>query len=203
MEFSKVLEMRHSSRKFRDVQITKAEIDAILLAGCNAPVGSNLYRDVHITVVQDKTVLEKLNAATFRRMQDPQMRQKLEKIIGEMSERAKESAPAAVPFYGAPTVILVSHRNQDLQPGIEYANVTSIVQIMHLAATNLGLGSVFVWGILESMRMYPDLDRSALLNLPDGFSPLMGLIVGYPVKPLEERELKADKISINFIDENK
>jgi nitroreductase len=199
MEFDKVLKMRRSCRKFRDAEITKAELDAILLAGCSAPVGSNLYRDVHITVIQDKTVLEKLSAATVRRMQDPLMREKMKKIIGEMAERAQEAAPAVIPFYGAPAVIIVSHRNQDLQPGIEYANVTSIIQTMHLAATNMGLGSVFIWGILESMRIYPDLDKSALLNLPDGFSPLMGLSVGYPVKPLEERGLKQDNIAVNFI----
>ena len=52
---------------------------------------------------------------------------------------------------------------------------------------------------LESMREDPELDNSALLNLPEGFSPLLGLAVGYPAEPPRERELKMDKITVNRI----
>ena len=51
---------------------------------------------------------------------------------------------------------------------------------MHLAATALGLGSVFMWGSLEAMRVIPELDNTSILNLPEGFEPLIGLAVGYP-----------------------
>jgi nitroreductase len=194
MDFNEVLKKRRSCRKFGNGQIAKAELDEILLAGINSPVGSNLCRDVHITVVQDKNVLEALCAASNKRLQD---RVTLKKLTEEID--SEKDTPTMVPFYGAPAVIIVSHRKQDLQPGIEYANVTSVVHTMHLAATNIGLGSVYVWGILEAMRLFPELDNSALLNLPDGFSPLMGLMVGYPVKPPPERELKKDKIAVNYI----
>ncbi|MDR2356984.1 MAG: nitroreductase family protein, partial [Oscillospiraceae bacterium] len=158
MEFNEILKKRRSCRKFADAQITKAELDEILLAGINAPVGSNLCRDIHITVVQDRNVLEALCAASNKRLQD---RATLRKLTEEID--SEKDTPTAVPFYGAPTVVIVSHRTQDLQPGIEYANVTSVVQTMHLAATNIGLGSVYVWGILEAMRLFPELDNSALL----------------------------------------
>ena len=194
MEFKQVWKRRRSTRNFQSRQIAGAELDAILLAGCSAPVGSNFYRDVHLTMVQDKETLMELSAALRRRMGD---RTALEKITGEIE--GEKSAPASAPFYGAPTVIVVSHRAQDLQPGIEYANAACVAQTMHLAATDLGLGSVLAWGVFEAMRLYPQLDRSALLRLPEGFSPLLGLMVGYPVRPLEEREIKPDKLSVNYV----
>jgi nitroreductase len=70
---------------------------------------------------------------------------------------------------------------------------------MHLAATELGLGSVFMWGSLEAMREIPELDHTAVLDLPDGFEPLIGIAIGHPEQELSARDLKADKISVNYL----
>ena len=59
-----------------------------------------------------------------------------------------------------------------------------IANQMHLAATDLGLGSVYMWGALESVLMIPALDHTERLKLPDDFAPLIALAVGYPEKPL-------------------
>lgn len=88
---------------------------------------------------------------------------------------------------------------QELQPGIDWANITSVTSLMHLEATNLGLGSVFMWGALESMRLFPELDHTSVLELPEGFVPLIGLAVGYPAKPLEPRKKHHEPISVNFV----
>ena len=119
-------------------------------------------------------------------------KQKAEEIAGDTLDKSDNSPLDRRPnlFYGAPTVIFVSHRKQDLQPGIEWANVTSVVNQMHLAATDLGLGSVYMWGALESMRMIPELDHTELLQLPEDFEPLIALAVGYPAKELEAREMR-------------
>ena len=77
--------------------------------------------------------------------------------------------------------------------------MTSVVNQMHLAATDLGLGSVYMWGALESMRMIPELDHAELLQLPEDFEPLIALAVGYPVKELEVRELKHRPFECNRI----
>lgn len=195
MDFDEVLRRRRSNRKFTDEQINKAELDKLLLAGCSAPVGSNLYRDLHMTVVQDKQILHALHTAFGRRLRD---REAMKKIAGAMPRTARD-ASAILPFYGAPTVIILSHRRQELQPGIEYANTACVAMTMHLAAVNLGLGSVLAWGVFEAMRLYPELDNSALLGLPAGFVPLMGLMVGYPAEPPGERDLDPKKIAVDFI----
>jgi hypothetical protein len=48
------------------------------------------------------------------------------------------------------------------------------------------------------MRELPDLDNSHLLNVPEGFSPLLGIAIGYPAKEPGTRELRADKIASSY-----
>jgi nitroreductase len=157
-----------------------------------------MYRDIHLTVVQDRDLLDELSLAAAMRSAN---KQRMREIAGDTVFEGAGEGPAGSsdPFYGAPTVVFVSHRNQTVQPGIEYSNVACVVLSMHLAAAELGLGSVFMWHVLESMRELPELDNSRLLNLPQGFSPLLGLAIGRPAKPPRERELRSDKIGMDFI----
>ena len=198
MEFEKLLRMRQSTRKYQKKQIPQEDLEKIIDAANRAPVGSNLYQDVHLTVVQDQNVLLKLCEAAWERFST---RQKIEEIAGDTLDKSDMAPADRHPnlFYGAPAVIFVSHRKQTLQPGIEWANVTSVVNQMHLAATDLGLGSVYMWGALESMRMIPELDHTELLQLPEGFEPLIALAVGYPAKELEELELRHQPFECNWI----
>jgi nitroreductase len=56
-----------------------------------------------------------------------------------------------------------------------------------------------MWHALESMRELPELDNACLLNLPEGFSPLLGIAIGYPAKEPAARELKTDKIKTDYL----
>ena len=103
------------------------------------------------------------------------------------------------PFYHAPLVIFISHKKQDLQPGIEWANVSSVALSMQLEATSLGLGSCFMWGALEASRVLPKFDRTSLLDLPDNFEPLLGLAIGYSAIDFKEKVLTNKKIKVNEI----
>lgn len=195
MDFDEVLRKRRSTRTYLDEPVEPADLEQVLLAGSNAPIGSNLCRDIHLTVLTDKEIMRSLCEANDKRMSDKAF---MEKVAGEIAKGGKEPLHKK-PFYGAPVVIIVSHRLQDLQPGIEYANATSVVHTMHLAATNLGLGSVYMWGILEAMRESPELDKTAILSAPDGFQPLMGLMLGRPKLPLKDKPLIKDKLPVNYL----
>jgi nitroreductase len=195
MDYFELLRYRKSTRKFTQEQISQDNLADILAAASSAPVGSNQYKDIHLTVVQSGYILDKLSEASAKRWED---KAKMKKIIGDTSN-VELNQKAFDPFYGAPTVIFVSHRKQDLQPGIEFSNVACITYSMHLAATNLGLGSVFMWGSLEAMREIPELDNTAILNLPDDFEPLLGIAIGHPEQKLSARDIKTDKITINYL----
>ena len=195
MDFTELLKYRQSTRKFTDQPVSKEDLEKILLAGNAAPVGSNLYKDLHFTVVTDRQILHTLSEAARYRLKDKETMRKIVSTIPGQGGLKKEFDP----FYGSSCVIFVSHRKQDLQPGIEYCNVASTVLAMHLAATDLGLASVFMWGSLEAMRIYPQFDHTDFLQLPENFEPLLGLAVGYPEKPLKEKELRKDKIEVNYL----
>jgi nitroreductase len=198
MGYLDLLRQRASVRTFTAEQITAEELSAILLAANGAPVGSNMYRDIHLTVVQNQEILSELAQAAVRRSENTK---RMKEIVGdtEFDGGDEKTSKTPDPFYGAATVIFVSHKNQKIQPGIEYSNVACVAFSMHLAAVELGLGSVFMWHALESMREIPDLDNSHLLNLPPGFSPLLGIAIGRPANEPKTRQLRADKIKTNYI----
>ena len=196
MDYFELIRYRRSTRKLNGGQISEDDLAKLLYAANAAPVGSNMYKDVHLTVVRDRGVLAKLSEAAFKRYED---KETMRKIVGDM-RNLERPLKAMDPFYGAPLVIFISHRKQDLQPGIEYSNVACIAMSMHLAASALGLGSVFMWGSLEAMRVYPELDNTATLGLPEGFEPLLGVAFGHVEEGLEARDVNPDKISMNFID---
>lgn len=194
MDFSQLLSLRQSTRKFRQEPLPRQELQKIIDAANRAPIGSNRYEDIHLTVMEDQRKLLQLCEAAWKRFSS---RAKIRDIAGDT---ASDDAPAKINlFYDAPAVIFVSHRRQTAQPGIEWANVAVVATIMHLEATNLGLGSVFMWGALESMRLFPELDYTSVLELPDDFVPLLGLAIGYPSKPLEANKKHHPPFAVNFV----
>lgn len=195
MDYLELLSSRRSCRAFTDEPVSPEDVQKLLLAANGAPVGSNLYKDLHLTVVRERAILRELARAAVERRRD---KATMDKIVASI-EGGRESNRAPDPFYGASTVIFISHRKQDLQPGIEYANAACLALSMHLEATALGLGSVFIWGVLEAMRVLPEFDRTELLGLPENFEPLLGVAVGYPAKPLPARELRADRLGVDFL----
>ena len=196
MEFREVLRSRQSTRKYLPKQISDEQLQTLLETANRAPVGSKLYKDIHLTVVQNQEILLKLCEAAWERFSS---RQKVEEIAGETLDKTQTKEIRINLFYDAPTVIFVSHRRQTLQPGIEWANAASVVNEMHLAATDMGLGSVYMWGTLESMRMIPEKDHTELLELPEGFEPLIALAVGYPAEKLKEQPVSHEMITTNYI----
>lgn len=82
MDCFDVIEKRFSNRKFLEKQIDSLDLDKILKAGMQAPVGRGKYDDMHITVIQDKSLLNE---------------------IKNLSDRSA--------FYDAPTLVIISARD--------------------------------------------------------------------------------------------
>lgn len=196
MNYFDLLSARSSCRKYTDEPVSREELIRILLAANAAPIGSNRTEDIHLTVVEDRGVLDQLAECMKRRREDKlAMANITEKIKDEHAKPQSNFDP----FYGAPMVIFISHRDQTIQPGIEFCNVTTVAMAIHLAATELGLGSVFMWGSLEAMRMYPEYDNTAALQLPKGFKPLLGVAIGHAAAEKPAKDLRSDNFTIHYL----
>lgn len=175
MELMKAIAMRKSTRSYKSEQISDESLNTILNAGCAAPVGMGAYKSVHLTVIQNSDLLDRITKVTREVFGNPNMN----------------------PFYGAPTLVIVSGKTNEKAPAIEVANAACIVENMSLAATDLGLGSVYLLGFL--MAISNDKDLLKELNLPEGFVPAAALAIGYPTEQLiKEKDLK-QTIEINTI----
>ena len=120
METLEAVAKRTSTRKFKEIQISEENLQAILKAGMSAPVGSGLYESLHITVIQDMNILNIIGDAVT------------EMIYKKFGKRMDKN-------FGAPTMIVVSSKPA-VFPGIEYANAACVIENMAIAATSLVIG---------------------------------------------------------------
>lgn len=175
MEFKELLALRNSCRAYDAQKLSSEQIEALLAAGSMAPIGRALYETLHYTVVTDAAVLK------------------------EICDKALEAAgnPGGnAPLYGAPAFILVSTKTE-MANAIGIANASCVIDHMHMAAMDMGLGSCYIWGCMQPFKANADMAK--IFNLPEGFTPVAGLIVGYPAsKEVAERPV-ANKFETNYI----
>ena len=175
MEWKELMQTRQSCRAYIDEQITTAQLKDILQAGYAAPVARAKFEQLQITVVQNRELLEKIDGAA-------------KQSYGDDSFSCTR---------GAPTVILVSVREDQGQISpMMLASAACVVENMHLAATDLGLGSVYLGSIQAVNNSFEVLYN---LKLQDGFWPVLALSVGYAAEPAQPREISTDKIVTNII----
>ncbi len=167
---------RRSTRKFKADQVPDESIQKIIEAGQTAPLAMGNDKTTHITVVQNREVLEMIRKCCMKESR---------KTPGKMLDS----------LYGAPVFIILSAADVS-DDHIEYCDVACVIENMILEATNLGLGSCYIWGCLRKLRKSPE--TMAKLNIPDGYEILSAMVCGYPEKPLEARERKS-RITVNMI----
>jgi nitroreductase len=159
METLKAIEARKSTRGFKPEQIPDAALEAVLAAGTQAPVGMAAFDSIHFTVIQDAALLKKISDAATKN-----------------TEREGQDI-----YYGAPTVIVVSSKEQPI-PELAFANAGTIVENFLLAATDLGINSVYVFGSMMGFRNDPGLAAEA--GIPEGYKPVSSAALGYATEEM-------------------
>ena len=161
MELFDVINKRFSNRKFLEKQIGNEDLDRILKAGMQAPVGRGRYEDMHITVIQDKNLLDEINKLADRSV-----------------------------FYNAPTLVIISAKDDG--HGLDRENSACVAMNMLLAATDLGLASIYLNLVIGLIKNSDILNK---LNLPLGFVPIVGVGLGYA----DGSHITEHKIDVNYI----
>lgn len=164
METRDVLMTRQSVRSYRPEQITKAELEYVLNAAYAAPNADSAYGDIQLSVIQSKEALSD---------------------ITEIYRKAIDDS-CANPLYDAPTFIVVSTVVPENDP-VGYSNAGCIIENMALAATDLGLGHVYIYGMFDDLRLKDNHVLDTYLSLFDGKTAISGIVLGYPKDKLTKR----------------
>lgn len=158
------IKYRRSTRKYSQVQISDDELTAIISAGLMAPSAHN-HKGWHFSVVTNQELIKKMNSETME----------IAKTCGDdLYERWGRNDNFDI-FYKAPTVIVLSGKNDAYNSYIDCAAAT---QNMLLAAESLNIGSCWI-GIIELLFRKKTDEYKAILGLPDNYTPLFAVTLGY------------------------
>lgn len=167
METLKTITSRHSVRTYTGEPLPEACLEKILLAANAAPVGMGRYDQMHLTVVSNKEFLKETDKAAAAFMH----------------------REGAHPTYGAPTLIFIS--------GKDAASAAMVAHSMALAATDLGIGVCYLWGVTATVSNTPEL--LAKLSLPEGHELLAAVGVGPTNETYTERDIPKDRIATTYV----
>lgn len=176
MNTLEALYSRRSIRNFNGESITEAEQKEILKAAYASPVGRAMYDTLSLTVISNKELL-----------------QKWEKHMANVTGN-----PDMHPFYGAPTVILVSSA-MPASPtnNVNYSNAAIVVHNMAIAATELGVGACHIWGAVGVLNGNAELMKE--LNLPEGMVPCCAVALGHTDETYKIREIPEGRIKTEYL----
>lgn len=176
MEFIEGLFSRKSIRKFTGEMISDDDLRLIMKAANAAPVARGRYDTLHLTVISN-----------------PELLNKIDRLTGEYL-----GSPNAHPLYCAPLLIIVSYKvNNGMVDNVNYSDAAIVAHNMALAAMSLDIGTCLIWGAIRAVNECPEI--LAELNLPDGFKPSCAIILGTTEDQYSLREIDDTRISQNTI----
>lgn len=167
---------RKSIRNFNGEKITESQLNEILKTAYAAPVGRAMYDTLSLTVIENKEILGNWEKAMADAVGDPNMH----------------------PFYGAPTVILVSSVvGEGAMGNVNYSNAATVVQNMALAATELGVGTCHIWGTVGVLTANEEL--KAKLMVPENMKPCCAIALGQFDGEYEMRDIAENRIKTEYV----
>jgi nitroreductase len=161
-EILQTIARRRSTRRFKDAQITDAELQAILEAGLQAPSGHN-DQSTFLLAVQDPAVLKEISEGSKAAM-------RMSPVDWVASAGANEKFHI---FYNAPTAVIVASRKDAVSP---LADACAAIQNVLLAAESLSVGSCWI-GFVRYHFQGPE--AYARLGIPEGCEVQYGVALGY------------------------
>ncbi len=174
MEFQSVALRRHSTREFRSTKIPNSELENIINIGCAAPVSMSAFDSLLIAVISCKNTLDKIS-----------------NVVALMHNDLGYDI-----FYGAPVAVIIFSKNPIFE-GLDYSNGACIAQNMLLAATDLGIDSIYLYGPSIAFRENESLYE--LTKIPKSYHPVAAVALGYSAKPSPPIKELEPTIKIKYI----
>ena len=166
------IKARRSVRGFTDRQVSDADLEAILFAGGQAAVGGADFKSLKLYAVQDPALL---------------------KAIDESSAKMR---PGSHPLYGAPTLVVLASKESILKNN-GYTNAGCGIQNMMVAATDLGVDSIYLWMSMYGINNDPELPKR--LGFPEGFTCVGTMALGYAAKEFPKLKADEQRIEVTYL----
>ena len=175
METREVLFSRKSVRSYNG-KISEDKLKAILMAAQASPVGMGKYETMHLTVIEQPHLLQAIEASTAKMFGRPDMH----------------------PLYGAPAFVVVSVKPEGEKPdNSELSNAAIMVHNMAIAAVDAGVGCCDIWGAVMAIGL--DENLVGQLELPEGFVPCCGIVLGETDEKYLSREIDENRVVVNYV----
>lgn len=183
-EVLKAIQERRSTRGFNDVQLTEAQLQALIDAALASPTARNTQM-WHFSVVQDKQLLDQFS------------RDAAELMAATMpaGSRGRFEDKDFHLFYHAPTVIFISrpqecsNRFVEVDCGIACENIA-------LAAQSMGLGSVIVGMAMDLFLSERGEHYKRAFGFPEGYGFSIAIVVGNNTVTKEAHPIGEGKVNI-------
>ncbi len=161
-EVLEVLKNRRSIRKYKSEQITDEELNLVLEAGMYAPTAMGLQSPL-IIAVQNKDDIALLN-----------------KLSAQVMGRE------GLPYYGAPTIILVFYTNLARTDYIGILDGSAACTNMLNAAHSIGLGSCWINRCKEVFELKEGKELLKKWDVREKLVGVASIALGYPNMELPE-----------------
>lgn len=177
------IKKRRSIRGFRPQQIKDSELEVILDCAVNAPSACNM-QSWHFTVIQNAEVIKYLQytAKQFLKLEENMTFRK----FGEDEDIDL--------IYGAPTLIIVSGKEDAVDPLIDCSAAT---QNMLLCAQSIGIGTLWN-GLID--YAFKDEAARIKIGISEKYVTYYGVALGYAKKNVElmKKEIIREGV-VNYI----
>lgn len=155
---------RYSCRSFTGEAIAQEKVEAIALAGIQAPSAMN-QQPWKVVVIKDKSLIDEMDAATMDFFSKQEDKSAYDRMMGRGGKV----------FYNAPVMyVVVKKDNADLDCGI-------VVENMALAASSLGFGNV-ICGLAGMVFATEKGQEFKEKIIPEGYEFAVSLLVGEPAR---------------------
>ena len=174
-----VIKNRRSVRAYKDEQIEDEQIEQILEAAIMPPTARG-EAPWHFTVVQNKEILADINDSVLNILSNSG---------DEFLEAIAESGVNVM--HNAPTVVFVSAKSDATNM---QADCSAAIENMLLAAEGLDIGSCWLGLVAIYFSVEENLKK---LHIPEGYTPLYGVALGYKLEPNEPNPRK--DVFVNWV----
>jgi len=176
MDLINSLFSRKSIRCYTGEMISNDDLNTILKAANASPVGKGRYDTLHLTIVSNHDLIQKIDKMTAE-------------YLGK---------PDGHPLYGAPIFVIVSVKEESgLPDNVSYSSAAIVAHNMALAAMSLKIGTCLIWGAIRAVNESADVLKE--LKLPQGFKPSCAITLGCTEDCYNLREIPDNRIMQNRI----